>query len=304
MADDRKDIDELSGIETTGHEWDGLKELNNPLPKWWVYTFYASCVWALLYTVLFPAWPLVNQATAGIFGYSSREAVMQDIAEHKADQSLYVDRIAMLDVDEIAADPELAEFAMNGGAAVFRTHCSQCHGAGAEGRQLLGYPNLNDDAWLWGGQRAEIYQTIAHGIRWEEDYDTRYSEMPAFGSDDILSAEEIRQVVEFVWTISHTGEPEAVDWDLAVPGADIYDAQCASCHGVQGLGNHDLGAPNLADSIWLYGGDRETLYETVYNARNGVMPAWLGRLTEAEIKQVSLWVHGRGGGEETGAEPK
>ena len=301
MADkDHQDVDELSGIETTGHEWDGLKELNNPLPKWWVYTFYGTVVWSLLYMVFYPAWPLVEDATAGILGYSSREQVMENIAEHKASQSEYTDRIAAMDIDAVAEDPELMDFAMAGGAAVFRNHCSQCHGAGAAGAE--GYPNLNDDAWLWGGQRHEIYQTVAHGIRWDDDPESRFSQMPAYGADGILSEEEILSVVEFVWSLSHTGEWDEVDVELANAGSEIYYDNCAACHGEQALGNHDLGAPNLADPIWLYGGDRETLYETVYNARYGQMPPWLGRLTEAEVKQVALYVHARGGGEETQTE--
>lgn len=302
MADHDKDVDELSGIETTGHEWDGLKELNNPLPKWWLYTFYGTIVWALLYMVAYPAWPLLDRATAGILGYSSRQNVMDDIAGHRERQSVYTDRMAGMTVDEIAADPELMEFAMAGGAAVFRTHCSQCHGAGAAGAQNLGYPNLNDDAWIWGGQREEIYLSVAHGIRWEENLDSRFSQMPAFGRDGLLSPAEIKEVVEFVWALSHTGETDEVDWDRASAGAVLYEDNCASCHGTQALGNHDLGAPNLADAIWLYGGDRDTLYESVFYARAGVMPAWLGRLSDAEVKQVALWVHARGGGEETGAE--
>lgn len=301
MADD-KNVDELSGIETTGHEWDGVKELNNPLPKWWLYTFYGTVVWAVLYMIAYPAWPLVDRATTGLLGYSSRVEVMESIDAHRESQRVYTDRIAEMSIDEVAADRELMDFAMAGGAAVFRTHCSQCHGAGAAGQQNLGYPNLNDDAWLWGGQREEIYLTIAHGIRWEENPDTRWSQMPAYGTDGLLEDSEIREVIEFVWSLSHTGEPETVDWELANAGAVIYEENCAACHGDQALGNHDLGAPNLTDPIWLYGGDRETLYETVYYSRFGVMPPWLGRLTEAEVKQVALWVHARGGGEETGAE--
>ncbi len=299
---DSKDVDELSGIDTTGHEWDGVKELNNPLPKWWLWTFYATCIWALLYVIAYPAWPLVDRATAGLLGYSSREEVMESIADHRESQREYTDRIAELPIDEVAADRELMDFAMAGGAAVFRNHCSQCHGAGAAGQMNLGYPNLNDDAWLWGGQREEIYQTIAHGIRWEENPETRWSQMPAYGADGIFEEEQIHQVVEFVWSLSHTGEPESVDWELANAGATLYEENCAACHGEQALGNHSLGAPNLIDAIWLYGGDRETLYETVYNARFGVMPPWLGRLSEAEVKQAALWVHARGGGEETQAE--
>ncbi|MEO0679491.1 MAG: cytochrome-c oxidase, cbb3-type subunit III, partial [Pseudomonadota bacterium] len=240
MAED-KDVDALSGIETTGHEWDGVKELNNPLPKWWLWTFYLTIAWSFLYVILYPAWPMVSSATSGVLGYSSRVQVMEDIADHAESQSAYVDRIAALEIEEVAADPELMQFAVAGGAAIFRNNCSQCHGAGAAGAMAAGYPNLNDDAWLWGGQMHEIYQTVAHGIRWDADYDTRYSEMPAYGADDLLTDEEIDGVVEFVWSLSHTGEPENVDWDKANIGAVVYEENCAACHGEQGLGNHDLG---------------------------------------------------------------
>lgn len=287
---DKKDIDELSGVETTGHEWDGVKELNNPLPLWWLYTFYACIAFALLYTIAFPAWPMINKATGGVLGYSSRQEVMANIAAHQEAQSVYVDRIDATEVAAISDDPELLEFAIAGGAATFRTYCSQCHGAGAQGAK--GYPNLNDDAWLWGGTIDEIFVTIAHGVRSEEDDDTRFSEMPAFGRDEILSKEEIAQVVEHVLALS--GQPH--DAAMAEQGAMLFEDNCASCHGEDGTGDISLGAPNLTDAIWLYGGDRETITETVTNSRYGMMPAWLGRLNEAQIKQVATYVHSLGGG--------
>jgi cytochrome c oxidase cbb3-type subunit 3 len=300
MAD--RDVDELSGIETTGHEWDGLKELNNPLPKWWLWTFYLTIVWGIIYVILFPAWPMVNGATQGILGYDSRLQVAETIADAQEEQASYVDRIAAMEIEDVAADPELMQFAVAGGAAIWRNNCSQCHGAGAAGAMAAGYPNLNDDAWLWGGQMHEIYQTVAHGIRWDADPDSRFSQMPSYGVDELLTEDEIWNVVEFVYAISHEAESDEIDWERAGLGAVIYDENCAACHGEQAYGNHDLGAPNLLDAIWLYGGDRSTIYETVYYARAGVMPPWLGRLGDAGVKQVALYVHSLGGGEETGAE--
>ncbi len=288
---DHKDTDELSGVDTTGHEWDGIKELDNPLPRWWLYTFYASVVWALLYTIAFPAWPLISSATGGVLGYSSRQNVMADIAEARDAQSVYTDKIAAMEVEEIAQDPELLQFATAGGSALFKTWCAQCHGSGAAG--AVGYPNLNDDDWLWGGTREAIVQTVSHGIRWEADPETRYSEMPAFGRDGLLEDAQIEQVVEYVYSLSH---PE-FDAELAGAGETVFADNCAACHGDDGRGIQDLGAPNLADAIWLYGGDRATISETVHNSRFGVMPNWLGRLTEADVKQVAIYVHGLGGGE-------
>lgn len=292
---EKKDIDQVSGIETTGHSWDDIKELNNPLPKWWLWTFYGTVIWALLYTIAYPAWPMVTQATSGVLGYSSRQNVVEAMAEHRERFAPLTDRIAAMDIEEVAQDQELMQFALAGGAAVFRAHCSQCHGSGAAGG--VGYPNLNDDEWLWGGTRAQIEQTIAHGIRWDADPETRFSEMPAFGQEELLDETQIKQVVEFVWSLSN---PEGADTDLTVPGSEVFADNCASCHGDDAMGIADLGAPNLTDGIWLYGGDRDTLRQTVMYSRRGVMPSWLGRLTEAEVRKVALYVHNRGGGVEAG----
>lgn len=292
MADHHeKDVDQLSGVETTGHEWNGIKELNNPLPLWWLYTFYGCVIWALLYTVAFPAWPLISSATGGVLGYSSRQEVMANIAEHAAEQSVYVDKIAATDVTEIPSDPELMQFSLAGGAAVFRTYCSQCHGSGAQGG--VGYPNLNDDDWLWGGELEQVWTTINHGVRAAEDDDTRLSDMPAFGKDELLGKEEIAQVVEYVLSLSGKDHDAA----LAGEGETVFADNCAACHMEDGTGNPELGAPNLTDAIWLYGGDRATITYTVTNSRKGNMPAWGKRLSEAQVKEVALYVHSLGGGQ-------
>jgi cytochrome c oxidase cbb3-type subunit 3 len=288
---DHKEVDELSGVETTGHEWDGIKELNNPLPLWWLYTFYACIVWALAYTVFYPAWPMISGATQGVLGYSTRGAVMEDIAEATEAQSVYVDKIAAMDLADISSDADLNQFALAGGAAVFRTNCSQCHGSGAAGG--VGYPNLNDDDWLWGGTQEAIYATLAHGIRSTQDDDTRLSQMPAFGVDELLTKPEIAQVVEHVLAISGQNHDAA----LAEGGATIFAENCAACHGEDAKGNQDMGAPNLSDAIWLYGGDRTALNASVMYSRAGMMPAWLGRLTDAQVKEVTIYVHSLGGGQ-------
>ena len=292
-----KDIDEISGTETTQHEWDGIKELNTPLPKWWLYTFYATVVWALAYTVFYPAWPGITQATAGILGYTNRGAVHEAIEEHKEAQSVYTDRIAELEVNAIREDTELMQFARAGGAAVFRNHCSQCHGAGAAGVQAAGYPNLQDNAWLWGGTPEEIYYTVNHGIRNEDDPNARYSEMPAFGELGILDEGQIASVADHVLALSGGGEGSE-------EGAQLYAEQCAACHGMEGEGMTMMGAPALNDQIWLYGGSRERVIETITYSRYGVMPPWneevrgTSGLTDAQIKQVALYVHSLGGGVE------
>ncbi|MFW8595433.1 cytochrome-c oxidase, cbb3-type subunit III [Cribrihabitans neustonicus] len=276
---------------TTGHEWDGIEEFDNPMPRWWLWTFYATIIWGVIYTIAYPAWPLVNSATAGILGWSTRGDVAAEIAAVEDANAPINARLEAADLTAIADDAELGGYAVSSGAAVFKTWCAQCHGSGAAGAK--GYPNLLDDDWLWGGSMEEIHATIAHGIRNEDSADARYSAMPAFGRDELLDKEEISQVVNYVMSLS--GAP--VDATRAPAGAELFADNCASCHGGDGTGDRSQGAPNLADAIWLYGGDYDALIQTVTNSRFGVMPAWNTRLTEAQIRAVSAYVHQLGGGE-------
>ncbi len=276
---------------TTGHEWDGIEEFDNPMPRWWLWTFYATIIWGLLYTVAYPAWPLINGATAGVLGWSTRADVAAEIAAVEEANAPMNARLEAADLTAIASDSELGPYAVSAGSAVFKTWCAQCHGSGAAGAK--GYPNLLDDDWLWGGSMEDIHVTVAHGIRNEDSDEARYSEMPAFGRDELLAKEEISQVVNFVMSLS--GEPQ--DMSEVAAGAEVFAENCASCHGADGTGDRSQGAPNLADAIWLYGGDYATLTETVANSRYGVMPAWNTRLTEAQIRAVSAYVHQLGGGE-------
>ena len=282
--------------DTTGHSWDGIEEYNNPLPKWWLYIFYATIVWGVGYTIAYPAWPLVSSATQGIFGErasgDTRVAVAAEIARFEAANEAIRTRLVETELAEISADPELEGYAKNAGAAVFRTWCAQCHGSGAAGVQAAGYPNLLDDDWLWGGTIEDIHLTISHGIRNEEDPDARWSQMPAFGTDEILSDDEIAQVVQYVRLISEQEHDAA----LAAAGEEVFLNQCAACHMDDGTGDPMQGAPNLTDAIWLYGGDVATLTETITYSRFGVMPHWTERLSEAEIRSVATYVHGLGGG--------
>lgn len=288
-SNDQKDIDDVTGIDTTGHDWDGIKELNNPLPRWWLWSFYITIVWGIAYTIAYPAWPLVSSATAGMLGYSTRAEVAQDIARFEDANADISAQLASADLNTLLENETLARFATSAGGAVFRNNCSQCHGSGAAG--FTGYPNLLDDDWLWGGDFENIEYTIRHGIRNEEDWDARYSEMTAY--DEIFTNEEVDAAVHYVRQIS--GQEH--DATLAEAGTELFLDNCSACHGDNGLGNRDLGAPNLTDAIWLYGGDMESLEETVRYARFGVMPPWGTRLTEAEIKAVTAYVHQLGGGE-------
>ena len=288
MSDDKRQIDEATGTEIKGHEWDGIAELDTPLPRWWLWTLYATIVWGVLYMVAYPAWPMITSATTGVLGYSSRAEVAESIAANDEANATIIARVGDTGFADIAADAELDSFAKAGGAAIFRTYCSQCHGAGAAG--FTGYPNLIDDDWLWGGTPEDIATTLRHGIRWDDDEDTRFSEMPAFGDDEILSKDEIEQVTDHVLSLS--GKAETTD-----AGAEIFADNCAACHGDGGEGMQDQGAPNLADAIWLYGWGRDRVVETITHSRRGVMPAWSTRLSEAQIKQVAHYVHSLGGGE-------
>ncbi|MEO1780053.1 MAG: cytochrome-c oxidase, cbb3-type subunit III, partial [Pseudomonadota bacterium] len=268
-----------------------IKELNNPLPRWWLWCFYLTIIWGIGYTIAYPAWPMINKATAGVLGYSTRAEVAIDIAAVEAANGPINARLVETELTEVSANPELMQYATSSGAAVFRTWCAQCHGSGGAGVQASGYPNLLDDDWLWGGTIEDIHLTIAHGIRNEEDLDSRYSQMPAYG--EIFEEEEILSVVQYVKSLS--GTPD--DATLAAAGEELFLDNCAACHGDEGLGDIYQGAPNLADAIWLYGGDTETLIETVTYSRFGVMPPWQGRLSEAEVRAVALYVHSRGGGQ-------
>lgn len=275
--------------ETTGHVWDGIEEFNNPLPRWWLWTLYVCIAWAVIYSIAYPAWPMISKATPGFLGWSTRGEVAKDIAAVNEGNAAINARLVEAELTGIAADSELNTYAVSAGGAVFRTWCAQCHGSGAAG--AIGYPNLLDDDWLWGGDVEAIHTTISHGVRTDKDDDTRYSEMPAFG--EILEGDEIVQVVNFVMSLSG----EAADASMVTAGAVVFEDNCSACHGETGLGDREVGAPNLADAIWLYGGDYDTLLQTVTNSRFGVMPAWLGRLSEAEVRAVSLYVHQLGGGE-------
>ena len=286
-----KDIDAVSGVETTGHQWDGIKELNNPLPRWWVWTFYATILFSVGYMIYYPSIPLVEGSTMGISGYTNRAALRDEMA---AAQAAKADRMASLaeqDIEAIKADDNLYRFAVSGGASLFKVNCSQCHGSGAQGGG--GYPNLNDDSWLWGGDLESIYTTIAHGIRNEEDPDARFSQMPAFGADGILESDQIAEVTEYVLQISGQDHDAA----LASQGAQVYADNCAACHGEDGKGMTEVGAPNLTDAISLFGNDRETITAQINRPRQGVMPPWGARLGDAGVKQLALYVHSLGGGQ-------
>ncbi len=284
-------IDEISGTETTGHEWDGIRELDTPMPRWWLWTFYATIIWAIGYVIVYPAIPLVSEATKGIWNYSSRGAVADQIKQATDSRSGMIERIRTSSLDEIRKDADLNQFAVAGGASAYRVNCVQCHGTGAQGGG--GYPNLNDDDWLWGGSLEAIHTSIANGIRFAGNDDTRSSEMPAFGRDELLETAQIRDTAEYVLKLAGQDHDAAG----AARGETAYAENCAACHGDAGKGDQEQGAPNLTDAIWFYGGEREQLVRQIQNPRHGVMPAWAHRLDEVTIKQLAVYIHSLGGGE-------
>jgi cytochrome c oxidase cbb3-type subunit 3 len=291
MADE-KEVDAVTGVETTGHEWDGIRELDTPMPRWWLWTFYATIAFSAVYTVLYPAWPLVNTATTGLLGWSSRADLRTEISEL---DMLNVDRetaIQTTEVSKIAESPEIHQYAIAAGRAAFKVNCVQCHGSGAQGGP--GYPNLNDDAWNWGGTVDEIFYSIQHGIRYAADDDTRFSEMPAFGRDGILDRGQIADIAWYVRSLSG----QDADVAGAERGAPLYADNCAACHGDAGEGMREVGAPRLNDAIWLYGSSQADIATQIATPRHGVMPAWGERLGEGTVKELAVYVHSLGGGEE------
>lgn len=293
MANNRdpREVDELSGTETTGHEWDGIKELDTPMPRWWVWTFYATIVFALGYVVYYPAIPLIETSTAGLSGITARGNLEKELTAAKAAKGKLEAELVKTPLEKVSESEPLYRFALAGGESLYKVYCSQCHGSGAQG--AAGYPNLNDDDWLWGGDVHALRTTIAHGIRNTDDEDARFSEMPAFGRDQLLEAAQIKAVAEYVLKLS--GQDHKAE--QAETGATVFAENCAACHGEKGLGGRDFGAPNLADQLSLYGNDRELLIRQINKPRHGVMPAWLARLGEARVRQLALYVHSLGGGE-------
>ncbi|VAW04871.1 Cytochrome c oxidase (cbb3-type) subunit CcoP [hydrothermal vent metagenome] len=282
------EYDEVTKTYTTGHEWDGIKELDTPMPRWWLWTFYATIVWAIGYWIAMPAWPLVSDYTKGVLGYSQRDTVAAELQAVRNDRKIFSEKLLVADLTTIKNTPDLLEFAMAGGKAAFGDNCAGCHGSGASGAK--GYPNLNDDDWLWGGSLDEIHHTITVGIRGKHE-DTLISDMPAFLADEILDKDQIKNMATYVMSLS--------DSSVAAPeGAfEMFQENCAVCHGEDARGNKEFGAPNLTDGIALFGSDQETLTATISYSRKGVMPTWDGRLDAATIKSLAVYIHTLGGGE-------
>lgn len=282
--------DKLSGQYTTGHEWDGLKELNTPLPKWWLYVFYATIVFAIVWAIAYPSLPL--RGATGVTGWIARDALVQDLARQNAAREPMLARLREATPQQIAADPELRAFAIGGGRIAFANNCAGCHGAGAQGA-TGGFPSLVDDDWLFGGDHDAILGVIRHGVRNGEDDEARGIAMPRFLADGLLDAAQVNDIAEYVLAMSN----RSTDAAAVQRGGPLYAENCSSCHGERGEGNRDLGSPRLNDQIWLYGGDRASIVHSIAYSRAGVMPAWQGRLDQAIINMLTVYVHALGGGE-------
>jgi len=279
-------------VGTTGHEWDGIEELNTPLPRWWLWLFYATIVWSIGYWIVYPAWPLVSSYSNGLFNWHTRSTVASQVAELQQEREPMMAKLSAASLKEIESNPKLLDFARALGKSAFADNCAPCHGAGGAGAR--GYPNLVDNKWLWGGSLDQIALTIAHGARAGDDAGHQGS-MPAFGRDGLLKPDEISTVADYVRSLS--GLPTTPGANLA-RGAKIFADNCAVCHGPEGKGNREVGAPNLTDNIWLYGPEKRTIMEGIINGRGGVMPAWGGKLDDATIKALTVYVHTFGGGEQ------
>jgi len=286
---ENKHIDPATGTQTVGHEWDGIEELDTPMPRWWVISYWATIIWAIGYVIIYPAIPMLNSATTGIWNWSSRGQFAQEIQAETKRRAPITAALAAISVNQLEAKPALLQAAIEGGRAAFKVHCVQCHGSGAAGSK--GYPNLNDDDWLWGGDLSAIHLTLTHGIRNPDHDETRSSQMPAFGG--VLTPAEINNVVAHVRTISGQQKLSAA----STKGAALFATNCAICHSFDGKGLREFGAPNLTDQIWLYGGDANTIRATITKSRSGVMPRWNNRLNPVTIKMLAAYVHSLGGGE-------
>jgi cytochrome c oxidase cbb3-type subunit 3 len=287
---DKRETDEISGVDTTGHVWDGIKELDNPLPRWWLWTWYACILFAIGYWVVMPAWPGLNGYTKGVLGHSDRVSVSRDLAALNQQRGEAAVSLRSASLEQIEGDAKLQAYALQVGQSVFGDNCATCHGPGGVGSK--GYANLRDDVWLWGGSLSDIQHTLTVGIR-SGHKAQRLSQMPAFGRDELLTPAQIGDMTEYVVKLS--GRP--ADAAAVARATTTFSEQCSACHGVEGRGDVAQGAPNLTDSEWLYGSDRALIREQIVNGRGGVMPSWEGRLSPETIKALAVYIHANAGGQ-------
>lgn len=288
MKDKNNDKNKVKNTpETTGHDWDGIQEYNVPTPRWWLIVWIVCIVWSVGYWFFYPTWPIPGGNNKGVLNWSQQSQLAENQKEIAALKNVYLNKFSKASFAEIQKDPQLMEFALNAGRSAFRENCAACHGTGGAGGK--GFPNLNDDDWIWGGTLEDIHQTITYGVR-SADSKARSSQMPSFGLDQILKKDEVEAVTEYALSLCGKGAYNK-------KGDEIFKANCVGCHAANGKGDRKVGAPNLTDSIWLYGIDKNDVQYTITYSRAGVMPYWRGRLDESTIKALTIYVHSLGGGE-------
>lgn len=253
--------------KTTGHEYDGIQEYDNPLPAWWFYMFVLTIVWGIGYLVIYPG--MGNYP--GTLGWTQLGQHSDEVAVADEKFRAMRDRYMALPVEEIASDPAVRKMGMR----MFGNNCAQCHGGDAKGS--YGFPNLTDGDWIFGGTPADIKASITNG---------RQAAMPAWGS--IIGDQGVTDVTAYVLSING----READQTEAASGEKVYQTYCVACHGADGTGNPLLGAPNLKNGIWLYGGNAEQISHTVRAGRNGVMPAHKDMLSEDKIHILAAYVYG------------
>ena len=284
MADATRDP--ITGTTTTGHEWNGIEELDTPIPRVVLFFLAAATLFAIGYWFLMPAWPLGVTYTKGLLGIDQRQVVTEQVRDAAAERASWTAKLDKASFPEIAADPALMRHVRDTGRTLFTDNCAVCHGP--EGRGGPGFPNLAAGAWLWGGSPETIAETIRVGINGTAK-DTRTAQMMAFGRDGILQREQVLAVAAYVRSLSGLKQDEAEQARVSA-GKEVFAANCVACHGENAKGQHDLGAPDLTDANWIYGGDLQSVVNSIHGGRQGHMPTWEGRLSPTEIKLLALYV--------------
>ena len=283
--------DPFSGRETTGHEWNGIKELDTPVPRGVLMFLIVTHIWAIAWWFLVPAWPLGTTYTPGLLGVDQRTTVQTRVVEGRRDRAGWATRLETEPYDAILADEDLMQTVRQTGRQLFGDNCAACHGQDGKGR--ANFPDLTDNDWLWGGSPELIEQTMRVGVNTQHP-DSRIGQMPAFGRDEMLDREQVRSVAAYVYSLSHPDYSTPENVDRIAAGREVFVATCAACHKENAQGNPEVGAPNLTDGHWLYGGDLDTIIASVHRGRQGHMPSWDERLTDGDIRTLALYVHDLG----------
>jgi cytochrome c oxidase cbb3-type subunit III len=285
--------DPHTGHMTTGHEWNGITELNTPVPRPVYFFLAATFTFAVIYWVLMPAWPLWSTYTKGLLGASDRNAVTESLQQAAAAREVWTKRIESEDYATVQTDPGLMQSVRDSGRTLFTDNCAVCHGGKATGGP--GYPNLTGASWLWGGSPEMVAETLRVGIN-SGHSEARTSQMLAFGRDQMLSRADIENVTTYVQSLSNPAMAKSANAKSPAAGMKAFETNCISCHGENGKGNPELGAPDLTDHFWIYGGDRQSIYTSIFNGRQGFMPSWEDRLSPLERKILTLYVLDLGAG--------